>query len=153
MLLALTSCSRLSELEAKVAFYEGNRDPSGQPELLLASADHQVNSEAIFQQQYLRSPTIEDHDPQADIHDISDTQINLTSTAEIPQHDPAPQVQLVTPVTPAISRDPQAPSETRSSSLEPGLMNPLALGVSTYTPHASRMPGKSQEAGFVAQLV
>ncbi|KAH0362725.1 proline oxidase, partial [Aureobasidium melanogenum] len=136
----LVTQSRLSELEAKVAFYEGNHDPSAQPDVLLACAEQQVNSEAIFQDQYPRSPTIEDHDPRADDCIVNNTQTDLTSTAEIPQDDPAPQVQLVTPITPAISRNPQVPSETRSSSLEPGLMNPLALGVSTYTPHASRMP-------------
>lgn len=151
--MALTDYSRLSELEAKVAFYEGNRDPSTQPDLLLASADQQVDTEAIFQHQYLRSPITEDHDPRADNHIVNNTQTDLTSTAEIPQDDPAPQVQLVTPITPATNRNPQVPSETRSSSLEPGLMNPLALGVSTYTPHASRMPGKSREANFAVQLV
>ncbi|KAG9854951.1 proline oxidase, partial [Aureobasidium melanogenum] len=132
--------ARLSELEAKVAFYEGNFDASGPPELLLASADHRVNSDAVIQQQGLRSPTIDDQDPQADDHNVNDAQVDLTSSADIRQEDPVPPVQLVTPVTPAIIREPQISSDTRSSSSEPALMNPLALGVSTYTPHASRMP-------------
>lgn len=151
--LALTGYSRLSELEAKVAFYEGNRDPSAQPDLLLACANQQVNSEAIFRHQYPRSSTTEDHDPRADDHIVDNTQTDPTSTAEISQDDTDPQGQLVTPITLDIAKDPQLPSETRSSSLEPGLMNPLALGVSTYTPHADRMPGKSREANFVVQLV
>lgn len=151
--LALTGYSRLSELEAKVAFYEGSHGPSAQSDLLLACADQQVNSEAIPQHQYLRSPTTEDHDARADDHIVDNTQTDLTSTAEIYQDEPAPQVQLVTPITPANSGNPRILSETRSSSLEPGLMNPLALGVSTYTPHANRMPGKSREANFVVQLV
>ncbi|KAG9569191.1 hypothetical protein KCU71_g4041, partial [Aureobasidium melanogenum] len=132
--------ARLSELEAKVAFYEGNFDASGQPELLLASADHPVNSGAVTQQQYLGSPTVEAQGPQTDSHNVNNTQIDLTSSTDDPQNEPVPPVQLVTPVTPAISREPQVSSETRSSSSEPALMNPLALGVSSYTPHASRMP-------------
>lgn len=139
----LTGDSRLSELEAKVAFYEGSFDASGPPELLLASADHPVNSGAVTQQQYLGSPTVEAQGPQTDSHDVNDTQIDLTSSTDDPQDEPVVPVQLVTPVTPAISREPQVSSETRSSSSERALMNPLALGVSSYTPHASRMPGRS----------
>ncbi|KAG9795187.1 proline oxidase, partial [Aureobasidium melanogenum] len=94
--------ARLSELEAKVAFYEGNFDASGPPELLLASADHRVNSDAVIQQQGLRSPTIDDQDPQADDHNVNDAQVDLTSSADIRQDDPVPPVQLVTPIGQAL---------------------------------------------------
>ncbi|KAH0045321.1 proline oxidase, partial [Aureobasidium melanogenum] len=94
--------ARLSELEAKVAFYEGNFDASGPPELLLASADHRVNSDAVIQQQGLRSPTIDDQDPQADDHNVNDAQVDLTSSADIRQEDPVPPVQLVTPIGQAL---------------------------------------------------
>lgn len=153
MLLLLTGHSRLSELEAKVAFYEGNFDASAQPEVQSPSAEHPVSPDALSQQQCPASTTIEDHNPQANSQDVNDTQIDLRGSADIPQDDFVPPVQLGTPVTPAISRETRIPSETRSSSLEPGLMNPLALGVSTYTPHVTRMPGKPQRADFVVLLV
>ncbi|KAK6004810.1 hypothetical protein QM012_008672 [Aureobasidium pullulans] len=136
----LVTQSRLSELEAKVAFYEGNFDASAQPEVQFPSAEHPVSPVAVPQQQCPASSTTEDHDPQANSPDVNDTQVDLRSSADIPQDDFVPPVQLGTPVTPAISRETQIPSETRSSSLEPRLMNPLALGVSTYTPHVTRMP-------------
>jgi hypothetical protein len=135
----LTSCSRLSELEAKVALYEGGRsinqssqDEVGRSEPCEASG---LTAQLDNVDSPLRQISALDHTEQ----DVIGFDFDVHPAEQLPVGDQTTQefspVHVVAETPAELVASPE-----EQSSPESELMNPLALGVSTFTPNAKSIP-------------
>ena len=103
--------------------------------------DPSLNREEPVHNRYI-PPIAEGDNLSGGGHDVTEESGGIDDTGNYQPNDLPEPIQPIASYAPITYLQPPA-TETRTSSSEPELMNPLALGVSAYTPHASRMPSKS----------
>lgn len=140
----LTLSSRLSELEAKVALYEGGTNTDQASRIDVGPSELCGHSNSAVQLEGIESPPSR-HNAASDYinQDVTDVDFDVDSPGPPPVGDQTAQEVSLSNVTAETLEDTN-PSPTRQSSPESELMNPLALGVSAYTPNARSVPSQYQ---------
>jgi hypothetical protein len=138
---SLTIYSRLSELEAKVALYEAGAsidqpsrieaDPSEPREIPVSTA----------QLESINSPPRQISAPDYTDHDVTEVNFDVDTPEQLSVNDQTAQ-EFSLSQAPAATAEEIDASPERQSSPESELMNPLALGISAYTPNAKSIPSQ-----------
>ena len=137
----LTLFSRLSELEAKVALYEGGTSANQSSQIDAGASELRESSTSAAQLGNIESPSRQN--PAADYIDQDVTDVDFdTDDPGLPLINDQTSQEFSLPQVPVETLANIDASPTRQSSPESELMNPLALGVSAYMPNARSVPSQ-----------
>lgn len=138
---SLTVSSRLSELEAKVALYEGGTRIDQPSRIEAGPSEPRAVPVSTAQLGYIASPPGQVSAPDYTDHDVTEVNFDVDTPEQLPANDQTAQEFSLSQVPAATAEDIDASPE-RQSSPESELMNPLALGISAYTPNAKSIPSQ-----------
>lgn len=132
-------------MEAKVALYEGGTSTSQPSQIDVGPQEPHENSTSTVQLGVIESPPR--RNPTSDYIDqeVTDVDFDVEDLGLPPVHDQTVQ-DFSLPHVPTETLEDIDASPTRQSSPESELMNPLALGVSAYTPNARSVPSQYRVA-------
>jgi hypothetical protein len=138
---SLTVSSRLSELEAKVALYEGGTSIDQPSRIEAGPCEPREIPVSNTQLGNIDSPTGQFSAPDYTDHDVTEVNFDVDTPEQLSVNDQTAQEFSISQAPAATAEDIDVSPE-RQSSPESELMNPLALGISAYTPNAKSIPSQ-----------
>ena len=135
----------MSELEAKVALYEGGSSTIQTSQIDAGPSEPREGLDSAVQLGIVESPSQQNPVPEYIDQDVTDVDFDVDGPGPSPADNSTTRNFSLSHAPPE-PREHIDASPTRQSSPDSELMNPLALGVTTFAPNARSIPSQYRVA-------